>query len=219
MKTDARPILLPILLWGAIWGLAEATLGFALHVAAVALPGLPGFLMFPVAASFLERAVRASGRASAAFGASVVAAAVKLTGLAVPGADPIRVLNPALSILLEGLAVAALFAVFARAGREPGLLGALAAGIAWRGAFCLHLWLLSAFDLPAGLVTSGAATLLRFLVGESLANGVLISVLYRALRRLPSRTTGTVPSPGRRRAAFVAAAAALAAAVAATVLL
>ncbi len=219
MKPDDRPTLLPILLWGALWGLAEATLGFALHKAAVALPGLPGFLMFPVAAFFLERTVRTAGNASAALGASAVAAVVKLTGLAVPGADPIRVLNPALSILFEGLAVAALFAVFARAGREPGLLGAFAAAVAWRGAFCLHLWLLAAFALPAGLVTSGAATLLRFLVGESLANALLIAVLFRALRSLPERTAWTVPSTGQRRAAFAAAAAAFAAAVAAATLL
>ena len=172
--------------------------------------------MFPVAVLILDRAIRATGLPSAAVGTAVVAAAVKLADFAVPGADPVRIVNPALSILLEGLAVAGWYALSERAGRSPGFLGALSAGLAWRGAFCLHLGAISLFGLPAALVTGGLPTLLRFLVGESLANAALIAVLLVALRRLlPAARPDAAPG----RFALPLAAAALVAAVAATVLL
>ncbi len=165
-----------VLFWGACWGLAEATAGYVLHKAAVALPGLPGFLMFPVGVFFMMRACDSTGRADSAFVAACVAASVKLTGFLVPGHDPIRIVNPALSLLMEGLSV---YVVIRAAGSAMGLgrlkLPALfMMGFAWRAAFLVHLRITSLFNLPAGLATGPVMAALRFLVLESAVNAAVI---------------------------------------------
>lgn len=97
-----------LLFWGSVWGICEASFGFVLHRAAIALPGLPGALMFPIGFFCMVAAQRATGLRAAPFLAAVVAASIKSVNFILPGMDPIRVVNPALSILLEGLAVTAL---------------------------------------------------------------------------------------------------------------
>lgn len=174
-----------ILFWGAAWGLAEATFGFVLHRAAVALPGLPGFVMFPLACLFLERVVSSTGRPSSAFAAALVAAMVKGVDFLVPAHDAIRIVNPALAILLEGLAAWLVFTLCRRAGVSPGPVAAFVLAFSWRVAFLGHLWILSRYELPAALVTNGVLSMLRFALGESLANALPIAALFLGLRRIP----------------------------------
>jgi hypothetical protein len=98
---------------GALWGSAEATLGHLLHLARI--PGLAGFIMFPVALFFLTRAYGSTGRLGVLPATAAVAASVKLVDAFFPGADLQAVLNPAQAILLEGLAVTLFYA----ASRKP----------------------------------------------------------------------------------------------------
>ncbi|MBM3296348.1 MAG: hypothetical protein FJY83_01990 [Candidatus Aminicenantes bacterium] len=98
------------LVFGSLWGLAEATAGHALH--ALRVPGLAGFLMFPLGFFLMSRAAARAGRPSAAMLTSAVAASVKLVDLLLPGVDVMAVLNPAQAILLQGLAAAVLLSVF-----------------------------------------------------------------------------------------------------------
>ncbi|MDD3572629.1 MAG: hypothetical protein PHP07_06775 [Eubacteriales bacterium] len=177
-----RKALSPILLWGAVWGILEATAGYALHFAAIALPGLPGALLFPLGFLCMAQAQKAAGKPSAAFWAAAIAASVKGIDLLVPGHDAIRVINPALSILLEGLAVTGISLLLPAKGKGPGLLPALGMGVLWRALFAGYLGLISLFGLPAGLVTSGPGTLLRFVLLESLINA---AVIYAACRAIP----------------------------------
>lgn len=175
---------LNILFWGSLWGAAEATIGYLLHMASIALPGLPGFFLFPMAYFFVRRAVLSTGKASSAFAASSVAALLKLLDLLVPGNIPIRILNPALSILMEGAVAALIFALAFRKGKEPGAVWSFGMGVAWRGLFLGYLAVISLFGLPAALVTDGFAVSLRFLLLESLVNSALI-FLYLKLERKP----------------------------------
>ena len=80
------------LLWGAVWGLGEATLGHLLHLARV--PGLPGLVMVPFAVLVMGRALARSPRASAVFLTGVVAASFKLLDLLVPGTDLLALMQP-----------------------------------------------------------------------------------------------------------------------------
>ncbi|MHC1787160.1 MAG: hypothetical protein AB9880_08890 [Christensenellales bacterium] len=199
-----------LLFWGGVWGILEASLGQVLHLAAVALPGLPGAVMFPLAFFCMRRAYGAGGGSRAPLQIAGISAAIKLVDLLVPGHDALRVINPALSILLEGLAVTALLALPRLQGNRPGLLHTLGMGVLWRGLFSGWLLLISRFGLPAGLVTSGLPTFLRFFLLESALNALLIQAgLYlgsrlagRAARRLalpPERATAALGG-GRRRA-------------------
>lgn len=92
------------LVYGALWGLGEASLGHLLHLARI--PGLPGLVMAPFAVLIMARTAAAarSHAAGAVFLAGVVAALFKLLDLFVPGTDILAVVNPIQAILLEALA-------------------------------------------------------------------------------------------------------------------
>ncbi len=193
-----------LLFLGAAWGLCEATLGFALHRLAVLLPGVPGALMFPVAFFWMHRAYRATGSAAAPLAISVVAALAKTVDFILPGADPLRVANPALSILLEGLAVTGVYALKARI---PHVASAFLMGVLWRAAFAGWLYLISLFNLPAALVTGGPATLMRFIVVESAVNALVIRAGFYAARVFPKRISLNIGPAASAAACFAALAA------------
>jgi len=197
------------LFWGACWGFAEATVGFMLHRAAVALPGLPGFLMFPVGVFFMMRAFDSTGRADSAFIAACVAAAVKLTGFLVPGHDPIRIINPAISLLMEGLSVAVVIKAsgFAKDLGRLKLASSFIMGFAWRAAFLIHLRVTSLFGLPAELATGPVLTALRFLVLESAVNAGVIWAFSSMGRMLEIKPLSYKPGLLSAALVFVAAAA------------
>jgi hypothetical protein len=102
------------LLWGAVWGLGEATLGHLLHMARV--PGLPGLVMVPFAVLVMGRAAARSRSATAVFLTGVVAAGFKFFDLVIPGIDILAVFNPVQAILLEALAGAAWIMLTERPG-------------------------------------------------------------------------------------------------------
>ena len=182
-----RKYFLTLLFWGAVWGICEATAGYALHLAAVALPGLPGALMFPIGFLCMHRAQAATGEVKAPLYIAFIAASLKLADFLVPGHDLIRVLNPAASIVLEGLAVTVVLALRKAPASVAGYPYALAMGVLWRALFSCHLYLISLFGLPAALVTSGAPILLRFVLLESFVNSLVIYAGLRLELRLPTR--------------------------------
>jgi len=163
-----------IIYWGSLWGITESTLGYLLHLAAVAIPGLPGLIMFPVAFYFMRRAFLTTGQPITIMYTSSVAAAIKLIDFLVPGSTPILIVNPALAILMEGLAVALVMAYSQAKKTEPGYAHSFSMGVLWRGIFLGYMFIISLFNLPAGLVTSGLPVSLRFLLLESLVNAVLM---------------------------------------------
>ena len=169
---------------GAAWGICEAGIGYVLHRMAVLLPGLPGALMFPIGYYWMSKAQKTTGEVSAPLEIAAIASAIKLADFLIPGTDPIRVINPALSILMEGLAVTAVCAL-GLTKRFPLFFKVLGMGIIWRGMFSVYLYLISMIDLPALLVTSGMGTLLRFVLLESFINALVIFACIRLAVRLP----------------------------------
>ena len=97
------------LLWGALWGLSEATFGYLLH--AVRIPGLAGFVMFPLGIFFMLKAYRDSKSLSVAFSTALVATAIKLSDLMMPGTSTLDIFRPAMAIMTESLAVIALLSI------------------------------------------------------------------------------------------------------------
>jgi len=97
----------------------------------------------------------------------------------VPGNDPIRILNPALSILLEGVAVMVIIKIAETMKWRLGFLTGLTMGVLWRAAFLGYMLILANTDIPAGLVTSGLTVSLRFLILESTVNAGLMALIVR----------------------------------------
>ena len=163
-----------IILIGGSWGVVEATLGYALHLLrrVVAVPGLTGYLMFPIGVFFMLAAVRRTGKPVAALLVALVAAAVKLSSGFLPSVNWIFVTNPALASATEGLLVfvAALLFRFRRSAFT--VVPALIISVGWRLVF---LGLVLALPVQKGILMKGTPALLSFLLVESGVNGLLIA--------------------------------------------
>lgn len=160
-------------LYGALWGAVEASLGYGLHLLrrVLPVPGLTGFILFPVGLLIMLAAFRASRSSWAPLGVAVVAAATKLASVVLPGVTPLFVVNPSLAILAEGAVVTAGVAVMAPARGVRIFPQALTVSLAWRAAF---LGLVVALPVQKGILMKGTDALLYFLFVESAVNAVLI---------------------------------------------
>lgn len=110
-------------LWGSLWGLWEATAGYLAHLTHI--PGLPGFIMAPAALYFMSRAFAEAGKIGSVFLTACVAAGLKLLDIFIPGRTLQAVINPALAILLESLAVAGFYALLGSMGLTGPVFGRL----------------------------------------------------------------------------------------------
>ena len=109
-RDDLGASLLVVLWFGSLWGACEALLGGLLH--SYLPPTVPGKFMIAVAVGLMAFAIRRTGRPWIPLGMALVASPLKLFSAVVfslPVCAP-AVLNPAFSILAQGVAVA-LFAV------------------------------------------------------------------------------------------------------------
>jgi hypothetical protein len=195
------------LFFGGLWGLAESTLGYLLHLLARAalLPGLAGFVLFPVGFFFMFRAYRASGSAAAAPAAALAAAAAKAASALLPGVGLLFVTNPVLAILAEGMLVFAGLRLF---GYRPGPLlpvQMLAVSFGWR---LLFLALVALLPVQKGILSKGTDALLGFLLVEPAVNTLLLATLAW-LRWPPSGTQALAGFARRPVPATLAAAAGL----------
>ena len=90
-----------VLFWGSLWGLEEATLGHVLHL----LPVNIGWLFwFPLAYLFMFLTYQKTGKVTAVLWTAAMASSIKSIDLLLPIRID-KVINPAVSILLEGAAV------------------------------------------------------------------------------------------------------------------
>jgi hypothetical protein len=194
-----------VLYCGSLWGLAEATAGHIFHL--LRIPGLAGFLMFPVGFFLMSRASSRSGRFLAVFLTSWIAAGIKLADLLLPGADVLAVWNPVQAILLEGLAAAGLILILKNA--RLTLPQAVLASLSWRLAYIALSFFGVEFLAAGNLFQAGPVFLLRFLLLDSLANGLLIYFIMKIRLPLPTeKATKLFRRPALAAALLIAALAA-----------
>jgi hypothetical protein len=168
---DLKKMILTAVLYGSLWGLAEAVLGYVLHM----LPyGISGLVMFPIGFMLMNNAYRQIQKTSVVFYIAIVAAAIKLVDLFLPFVPTLRILNPAVCILAEAAMVAVLFKLFVSAKRTDNLLGAVFASMAWRAFFVLFMVFLTLFSIPSGTLDGGWSSIASFIVVEGLINAAII---------------------------------------------
>jgi len=170
-RETIKNIVITSAFFGSLWGMAEATLGYFFHFLSHIIPGIAGFFMFPIGFYFMTKALRETGKLSSIFCTASVAATIKLVDLFLPFLSPIDTLNPAVSILMESLAVILVFRIVSLEKGAFGFKQALITSAGWRVAFALYL---SIFSLPYGLLMSGFKNILRFLLLDSAINGIII---------------------------------------------
>lgn len=169
-----------IIFWGACWGIIESTVGYLLHRVSFAHGWL---IWYPFACFIMANVYRKTGRVSSIFFMGFLAALIKLLNLLLPG--PIdRVINPAISIVLEALAMAVvIFAanrLFKEKKKNPFVkfLTALAMNTGWRLLFILYLLLLAPDWIREVSVINRAEEFVSFFITRNLITCAIISVGY-----------------------------------------
>jgi hypothetical protein len=169
-----RNVMSTIVGFGALWGLVESSLGYALHLASRLVPGigLAGLVMYPIAFALMYGAYRTTGNIFAPLLMSVIAAGIKMSSAILPTVPLLFVTNPALAILAEG-AVVTLVVALTR-GRTALTLGGAAIGaFAWRALF---LGLVFVLPVRKGILMKGPEALMTFLLIEAAVNAGVIGV-------------------------------------------
>lgn len=124
-----------VLLYGSIWGILEATVGYVLHW----LPALiAGSLLFPFALLILRHGYLQTNSRTSVFLMGVVAAAIKGVNLFMPNLTIWKAINPMVAILIEAALASVVVHAFAkdRLLKTALLVGAVAIG--WKVAFVLY---------------------------------------------------------------------------------
>lgn len=180
-----KSVVIIALFWGSLWGLTEATLGYLVHLI-TAIPGMAGFFMFPIAFYFMTRAYKERGQAGTIFATAAVAASLKLVDLLLPGLNPLKTINPAISILMEAMAV--IFVIRSMKVdrvekvdrvKQAGMIrfrfrDAILAGLYWRGGFIGLSLLWAILSLADNPWETGILNITRFLILETMVNAVII---------------------------------------------
>ncbi len=171
-----------IIFYGAIWGLAEASMGYLLHF----LPPLvAGLVMFPVAVYILMKAFRATGSRSVLLLVGMVAAGIKAVDFLLPGMSVFKTINPMISIMFESLVVAVAVPMLSSKKQLSRISGSLGVSVGWRLGYILYM---VAQFLISGSMTkfiSSPVMTLEFVV----LNGVLSAILVYGVLFIEARTS------------------------------
>ena len=137
MKKFNKSNIFAIVFFGSVWGILEATLGYALHFIPTFVAGL---IMFPIAAGLLVRAAKVIGSRQAIIYVGLVAATIKAIGFFMPGLSLFKTLNPMVAIVMEALLVMAVYPYLIKLDMKSISIGALISGIGWRVLFVAYMF-------------------------------------------------------------------------------
>ncbi|MFP4548973.1 MAG: hypothetical protein ACLFQM_12640 [Fidelibacterota bacterium] len=157
-----------ILLLGALWGIAEATIGHLLHF----LPcGFSGMVMFPIGFYFMYNAYLTTDKKSAVLATGIIAASIKFIDFILPMKSPMGIINPAMSIVLESLVVYGFLKVFASKKSFSYTFGL---GLSWVVLFTLAQAVI--FRPAAGLYLAPLLQMVGFILMNGIVSGFLVGL-------------------------------------------
>lgn len=170
---------LSIMLWGALWGIFEAAIGYLLHAV---LFGYSWLIWYPAACFFMANVYRKTGKVSSICFVGLLCAAVKLLNLFLPGSID-KVLNPAVSIVFEALTMTAIVLAVNRLAKRKNpfvkILCALAMNTGWRVLYILYLL----FLVPAWIrdisVISSIEKFIPFFITENVITSAIVYLGYQ----------------------------------------
>lgn len=180
-KSRRNPVILNILFWGSLWGIFEATAGYLLHLISFSYGWL---LWYPFACYFMANVYRKTGRVSSVFFTALLCSSVKLLNLLLPGRID-RVINPAISIIFESLAVAiVIFAInksFNKARLNPLaiIVSVLSTNTAWRLMYICYLIFLAPAWIRGFSVISSPQLFVTFFITQNLITSAVVVLGYQ----------------------------------------
>ncbi len=159
-----------VLLFGALWGIAEATVGYVLHF----LPALiAGSIMFPFAGVILYYVHKKTNRLDAMLMTGIVAAAIKGVNLLMPQYSVFKTINPMISIVFESLMVTAFVGLFVSSKKKSLFYALPIASVTWRLLYLGYMGIqYAATDFLAAQLQSFGA-MVSFVVLEGILSAAL----------------------------------------------
>lgn len=128
-----------IIFFGALWGIAEASIGYLLHI----IPGLSlyvsGAIMFSFASIILYKAYQKTHSRMSLLYIGIVAAAIKAVDFFLPFTNPFKIINPMLSIIFEALALFAVITMLSREDLKSKATALMIGSLAWRVLFFAYM--------------------------------------------------------------------------------
>lgn len=170
-----------ILFWGALWGITEATVGYILHLMPFRVP--TGSVLFPIGYYFMEKSYNEVKDRKAMVYTASVAAFIKLINLFMPAIPVIKVINPAMCILFESLAVVLVFNVFKYKEGSLKFIHALIMSSIWRIGYYMVCF---AIFIPLGWMESSSILGLRKFAEFFIMNGLINSLIIYFYAKISS---------------------------------
>lgn len=181
MNNKRWEIVVKIIFFGAIWGIIEATLGYALHL----LPALiAGSLMFPLVMLVLYKAYQNIGSRKAVLFVGMVAILIKATNLFLPMLPPAKTINPMIAMFLQSLLVFAVIPMLSSEKPLNKITGIMVASFSWRLGM-IGYYLFNA--LNSGFIDFRIASFnpgFSFVVIEGLLSAALAIILLFATNKI-----------------------------------
>lgn len=165
-----------IVFWGAAWGTIEATLGTLLHATNFNIGWL---FWFPMAFYFMKKVYKITGKYESIILLSVIAASIKLIDLALPIRID-KVVNPSISILLEGLIVFIVFKIMNKYNNlfKYKIIEFTVICLSWRILYAVYVLFLPSWMVVISPIR-GFAPFFKFFLFEGIANTMLIFIMIK----------------------------------------
>lgn len=173
--------ILVITAWGSLWGIFEATVGYLLHLISF---GYSWILWYPAACFFMANIYRKTKKASSVIYAGLLCAAVKMLNLFLPIRVD-KVINPAISIVFEALAMAAVICllnvILGNKRKNPftKALAALGMNTLWRTMFALYLFFLVPDWIKDISVINSAKAFIPFFITQNIITSIILYIGYQ----------------------------------------
>lgn len=182
-KVEGMRYLSIILVWGAIWGIIEATIGNALHLLPFRVP--TGSVLFPIGYFCMQKSFNETKDIRSMFFTAGVAASIKFVNLFSAITPVIKVLNPAACVLFEGLAVVVVFTIYKYKNSDIGFKQSLIMSSSWRIGYyisCLAIF------IPLMMMEISSISGLNRFVEFFIINGLVNSMIIYAYGKIASRS-------------------------------
>lgn len=189
-----KSALLPILFFGALWGILEASLGHLLHYLPI---GLSGMLMFPLAFYLMTQLWSVNLRRTDLLWMGLLAASIKLVDLFIPGLPAVKTLNPAMALLLQAMMVSVLIPAMEKE-KKFFYAAVPAAALSWRILFILWAFFMDSLTGGKVQLVHSMDKMLRFVLLDGAINALILffflsfskDVLKNRLQKLSLRPLG-----------------------------
>ncbi len=162
----------PIIFWGALWGLEEATLGHLLHISPI---NLGWMFWFPLAYFFMLQVYKKTHQLSTVILTSFVAAGIKLINIWMTP-NLLIIICPVLSVIIEGCTFFLAGKIFTERQRPLVItLQTFIISLSWRILYVIAILTIPSEIMP--LYPYGAiGPFIKFVFMEGILNGALILI-------------------------------------------